>query len=138
MENYEKNLCSHNMGDWNTGDWNIISFSAGCFNTKTPKMIMFNKPCDWTLEDWHKSKARQLLSHIKRNAVKWISSYTMTDEEKAAHPTYETTGGYLKVLDSSECARLWWDDLREADRQVIFDLPNFDADIFEKCTGIRV
>ena len=31
----------------------------------------------------------------------------MTDEEKAGHPTHETTGGYLKVLDESECAQFW-------------------------------
>ena len=99
---------------------------------------MFNKHCDWTLEDWHKSKARRLLNQIQRNVVEWIFSCDMTDEEKAAHPTYETTGGYLKKLDESECARVWWDGLPEEHKQVILSLPNFDADIFEECTGIRV
>lgn len=30
------------------------------------------------------------------------------------------------------------DDKPEEDKQVILSLPNFDADIFEQCTGIRV
>jgi hypothetical protein len=62
----------------------------------------------------------------------------MTDEEKAEHPTHETTGGYLKVLDESECGQLWWDGLSEVKRAVIKALPNFDPVIFEACTGIKV
>jgi hypothetical protein len=62
----------------------------------------------------------------------------MTDEEKAEHPTHETTGGYLKVLDESECAQMWWDGLAERDRNIIRSIPNFDPDIFYECTGIKV
>jgi hypothetical protein len=62
----------------------------------------------------------------------------MTDAEKVAHPEHETTGGYLKKLDESECAQNWWDSLSERDRSVIKALPNFDAEIFKKCTGIDV
>ena len=58
MENYEKNLCSHNTGDCNTSD--------------------------------------------------------------------------LKTKQE------WWDKLLGKDKQRILSLSNFDADIFEKCTGIRV
>jgi hypothetical protein len=62
----------------------------------------------------------------------------MTDEEKAEHPTHETTGGYLKILDESECGQMWWDGLHESERNAIRLLPNFDAEIFEQCTGIKV
>lgn len=66
----------------------------------------------------------------------WLSD--MTDEEKAAHPEAETTGGYLKVLDNSECAQLWWDSLSNYDKNIIKAIPNFDEKIFEQCTGIKV
>ena len=132
------NTGNWNTGNRNTGDWNKISYSSGCFNTNEQKIIMFNKPCDWTLKDWFGCKARKLLNQIPKKVVEWIHSSDMSDEEKAAYPTHETTGGYLKILDESECAQLWWDDLCEADRQMIFDLPNFDAEIFEKCTGIKI
>lgn len=62
----------------------------------------------------------------------------MTDEEKAAHPEHETIGGYLKVLDESECGQIWWDELPEYDRAVIRELPNFDEAIFEEVTGIKI
>lgn len=64
--------------------------------------------------------------------------YRMTDEEKAAHPTYETTGGYLKVLDESECGQLWWGSLSDRRKDIIRAIPNFDSDIFFQCTGVRV
>ena len=62
----------------------------------------------------------------------------MTEEEKEANPSYKTTGGYLKVLDESSSAQTWWDGLTDADKQAIYDIPNFNAEKFEKCTGIKV
>ena len=133
-----RNTGDCNTGDCNTGDWNRSSFNAGCFNTEEQKVTMFNKPSDWTYRQWLNSDARYLLNQIPKSVVEWVCSSDMTDEEKAAHPTHETTGGYLKVLDESECGQLWWDGLNEQQREVIFSLPNFDPDIFEQCTGIKV
>ena len=127
-----------NTGDMNTGDWNKVSYSSGCFNTDEQKMIMFNKPCDWTLRDWFNCKAKRLLDQIPKKVVKWVQLSDMSDEEKIVHSTCKTTGGYLKILDESKCVQLWWNVLPEEDKQVILALPNFDADIFEECTGIRV
>ncbi len=133
-----RNTGDCNTGDWNTGDWNRSSFNAGCFNTEEQKITMFNKPSDWSYRNWLNSDARYLLNQIPKNVVEWVYSEDMTDEEKAEHPTHETTGGYLKVLDESECVQLWWDGLREQHREIISSLPNFDPDIFEQCTGIKV
>ena len=133
-----RNTGDCNTGDCNTGDWNRSSFNAGCFNTEEQKITMFNKPSDWSYRNWLNSDARYLLNQIPKNVVEWVYSEDMTDEEKAEHPTHETTGGYLKVLDESECVQLWWDGLREQHREIISSLPNFDPDIFEQCTGIKV
>ena len=129
-------LC--NTGDCNTGDWNKSSFNTGCFNTEESKIMLFNKPSDFTYRDWLNSDARYLLNQIPKDVVEWIYSSDMTEEEKAAYPTHETTGGYLKVLDESECGQLWWDSLSEHNRNIIKALPNFDTAIFEECTGIKV
>lgn len=106
--------------------------------TEEPKIMLFNKPSDWTYRDWLESEAKRLLNTIPKNVVKWICSENMTDNEKAEHPTHETTGGYLKILDESECGQIWWDGLSEYNRHIIRSLPNFDAAIFEECTGIKV
>ena len=100
--------------------------------------MLFNKPSPWSYSDWINSDARYLLNRIPKNVVEWICSVDMTDEEKAAHPSHETTGGYLKVLDESKCGQIWWDGLSEQNRNIIRELPNFDQVIFEQCTGIKM
>ena len=132
------NTGNRNTGNRNTGDWNLSSFNTGCFMTEEQKIMLFDKPTDWTYRDWINSDARYALAHIPKNVVEWVSSYDMTDEEKEKYPTYETTGGYLKVLDESESAQIWWDGLTDGSKDIIKSLPNFDAEIFRKCTGIKV
>ena len=127
-----------NSGDWNSGDWNKTSFSNGCFNTVSPKIYMFNKPTDWTFEQWFNCRARYLLNQIDDCPLEYIWFDSMTDEEKAAHPEAETTGGYLKERTTADNARKWWAGLSADDRNIIFSLPNFDAAIFKEITGIDV
>ena len=132
------NTGNWNTGDCNTGNWNKSSFNNGCFMTIEPKITMFNKPSDWTLRDWWNSKACYLLNQIPKNVVEWVYACDMTDEEKQQYPEYKTTGGYLKVLDESDCAQLWWDGLCQEYRDIILALPNFDPVIFKECTGIDI
>ena len=129
-----------NTGSWNTGDWNKSSFNNGCFMTEEPTIMMFNKPTSWTYHTWRNSHAHYYLDQIPRPryVVEWIYENDMTDEEKENHPEYKTIGGYLKVLDETECAQMWWDNANEEVKQCILDLPNFDAGIFKECTGIDV
>ena len=127
-----------NSGNWNSGDWNKTSFSNGCFNTVSPKIYMFNKPTDWTLEHWLNCRARYLLNQIDDCPLEYVWFDSMTDEEKAAHPEAKTTGGYLKERTTADNARKWWAGLSADDRNIIFSLPNFDAAIFKEITGIDV
>ena len=132
-----------NSGDWNSGnrnsgDWNKTSFSNGCFNTVSPKIYMFNKPTDWTLEHWLNCRARYLLNQINDCPLEYVWFDSMTDEEKAAHPEAKTTDGYLKERTTADNARKWWAGLSADDRNIIFSLPNFDAAIFKEITGIDV
>ena len=138
-----RNSGDWNSGDWNSGnrnsgDWNKTSFSNGCFNTVSPKIYMFNKPTDWTLEHWLNCRARYLLNQIDDCPLEYVWFDSMTDEEKAAHPEAKTTGGYLKERTTADNARKWWAGLSADDRNIIFSLPNFDAAIFKEITGIDV
>ena len=134
----DRNTGNWNTGNCNTGNWNKSSFNTGCFNTEEQKIMLFNKPSDMTYNDWLRSDARYLLNQIPKDVVEWVYEEDMTDEEKVANPTYETTGGYLKVLDESECGQLWWGSLSDRQKNIIKAIPNFDAEIFFQCTGVRV
>ena len=61
----------------------------------------------------------------------------MTDEEKKNRPEHETTGGYLKSVSFKEACALMWQNMDKGEKQSVKDLPNFDAVIFEKITGIK-
>ena len=132
------NSGNRNSGNRNSGDWNKCNFSNGCFNTVSPKIYLFNKPSEWTYGDWLNSEARYLLNQIPGDVFEYIYLSDMTDEEKAAHPEAETTGGYLKILDNSECAVIWWRGLSDRQKAVITAIPNFDKEIFKQITGIDV
>ena len=127
-----------NSGNCNSGNWNNTNFSNGCFNTVEPTIHLFNKPSSWTYRDWLNSEARYLMNQIQGDILEWVYLSDMTDEEKAAHPEAETTGGYLKELDNSECAVIWWRSLNQRQKNVIMAIPNFDKAIFKEITGIDV
>lgn len=44
--------------------------------------------------------------------------------------------GHIEKI-KDESAQILWDGLPDQDKLTIKSLPNFDADIFEQCTGIR-
>ena len=133
-----RNSGSRNSGDWNSGDWNKTCFSNGCFNTKSSKIFLFNKLSDWTYQDWLNSDAKHILMNCPSNVLAWVWNDDMIDEEKKQHPEYKVVGGYLKILDESECGQLWWNSLPERYKNIIKAIPNFDKEIFEDVTGIKI
>lgn len=127
----ECNVGICNSGIYNNGDYNNANFSNGCFNTKSSKIFMFNKPSNWTIQDWLRSKAKVLLRDVPYNVFQKIRSNT--EEEKE----YKITDDYLKELITSEYI-LWWDGLSDDEKDIIKSLPNFDPEIFKEVTGIDV
>ena len=138
-----RNTGNGNTGDWNTGngntgDWNIINYSTGLFNTQQNKIDIFDKPSNWTLEDWFESDVRSILNWNFESSV-WIYEDNMSDKEKGQNPTYKTTGGYLKVFDFKEACKNMWNVLTKNEKnRVITELPNFDKEKFELITGIKI
>jgi len=132
-----------NSGDWNSGnrnsgDWNKTCFSNGCFNTEEPKIFIFNKLSDLTYRNWLNSKARYILNQIPSNVLSWIWEDDMTDDEKEEHPEYTVTGGFLKHIEEETGRQMWWDELSTDEKDAIFNIPNFDKEIFKIITGINV
>ena len=130
-----------NSGYGNSGDWNYSSYNSGCFNTEEHKIMLFDKPSDWTYQDWLASDACRLLRRIPQYAVEWVYACDMSDQEKADHPECITTGGYLRNIsqeDRQQMAQDFWNRLSKRNQQIIKDIPNFDAEKFRLCTGIDV
>ena len=101
---------------------------------------MFNKPSEWTLRDWKTSKAREIMDNAPIDYIdlNFIDDVDMSEEEKSEHPEYTTLGGYLRKKEIKADKQRWWDELPQADKDVVMALPNFDKDAFVECTGIMV
>lgn len=139
--NYNSGDCNSgdkNNGDCNSGDWNKTCFSNGCFNTELPRIFLFNKPSDWTYQDWLDSDARYILMDCPSNILAWVRDDDMTDKEKKEHPEYSVTGGFLKNVEVEGERQEWWDSLTKEKKDIVMSLPNFDKDIFKEITGIDV
>ena len=132
------NSGNYNSGHYNSGDWNKTRFSNGCFNTESPKIFLFNKPSDWTYQDWLNSDARYILMNYPSNVLEWVWDDDMADEDKKQHPGYSTTGGFLKEIEKESTRQEWWNNLSDEDKDAVMGLPNFDKDIFKEITGIDV
>ena len=126
-----RNSGNCNSGDWNSGDWN-----SGYCNTTEPTVRLFDHQTDITFSDFRQSRAYGLLCSIPSNCLTWKYSEYMTDDEKAAHPEHETTGGFLYLKKADRQA--WWESLSDESKVAIISMPYFDADKFYKCTNIRV
>ena len=127
-------LC--NSGNRNSGDWNSGNCNSGYCNTTEPTVRLFDHQTDITFSDFKWSRAYGLLCHIPSDRLAWKYSEYMTDDEKAAHPEHETTGGFLYLEKADRQA--WWESLSDESKAAITSMPYFDADKFYKCTNIRV
>jgi hypothetical protein len=132
----DRNTGHWNTGDRNTGDFNGCDCSAGVFCTKTPKTLFFDKPSKMTLEEWRNSEAYYILLDLR--LTEWVDSDDMTDDEKKAHPTHETTGGYLKSYTYQEAWKNLWDSLTDKGKKVVQKIPNFNKDKFNQITGLGI
>ena len=127
-----------NSGYRNSGDWNKTCFSNGCFNTELPRIFLFNKPSDWTYQDWLNSEASYILMNCPTDITEWVRDDDMTDEEKKQHQEYSVTGGFLKNVEVEGERQEWWDGLTKENKDIVMSLPNFDKNIFKEITGIDV
>ena len=62
----------------------------------------------------------------------------MTDEEKKENHKSNITDGYLKTIPMKDAWKKSWDSATEEDKEKLFKLPNFDADVFKEISGIDV
>ena len=129
-----------NSGDWNSGNcnsgnWNSGNWNSGFFCTNSPKLRLFNKETDFTMEEFMKTEWYAVLTSGEFNLTKWR---VYTDEEKAQDEQKRFIGGELITIPYKEACANWWASLSEKDKAIIKTIPNFDANIFAEITGIDV
>lgn len=138
--NYNSGDCNsgnRNSGNCNSGDCNSGNYNSGFFCSSTPTVTFFNKPTNLTFDEAYDLEGIKIIRNRYHNNI-WVYSDDMSDSEKNEHPEYKTTKGYLKTLSNKAAWKEMWKRLSDAEKQSVYDLPNFDKDIFFEITGIRV
>ena len=122
-----------NSGNYNSGNYNSGNWNSGFFNSNEPNVRMFNKDTKLKKDDIN------IPSWCYFNLTVWVSHDTATEEDKEVHKKeIETCGGFLKTLEYKEAWKLAYDKTNDKEKIQLFNLPNFDVDIFKEISGIDV
>lgn len=94
-------------------------------------LMIFNQKV--TEDEYNKVKNALDVKDFKLPIAKWI------DVKEIEKPTtaQKQMGGYLKTLDYKESWKEMWSELSSEDTKFFLTLPNFNAEIFEKITGVK-
>ena len=123
-----------NSGNSNSGDFNSCDYETGFFNSNQSEIInVFNKPCKRSI--WNNSNKPDFI-YFDLNI--WISFDNMTEKEKIKYPKAFVCNGYLKTLDYKEAWQNACLNASKKEIELLKALPNFDADVFEEITGVKV
>ena len=121
-----RNSGNYNSGNWNSGDWN-----SGFFNSDEPCLRMFNKMTYCKRDDIN------IPSWCYFDLTVWVSYDTATEKEKKKYKNeIEICGGFLKTIDYKDAWRLAWNKASIKERKKLFELPNWDNEVFKEITGI--
>ena len=125
------NSGNNNSGNWNSGNWNSGNRNSGFFNSDEPYVRMFNKMTDKKEEDI------DIPSWCYFDLTEWVSHDTATEEEKQKHKVeIEVCGGFMKPINYKDAWRHAWNSASIEERKKLFELPNWDNQVFKEITGI--
>lgn len=130
------NSGEHNPGKYNSGDWNSGYYNSGRHNTGDFNSGDYNSGLrnsgDYNSGDYNSG----CFNTYQKPTISMFnkpSSWTMEDWVRS-----EARSIIIGIFMDKENKQDRWDKLDKKDKATVMSLPNFDADIFEECTGIRV
>lgn len=129
------NTGNWNTGIWNTGDFNSCNYSNGIFCTQSPKISLFNKSTDYTMEEF---KQTEWYDSLTKGVFELTKRVYYTEEEIKKDESKRNTSGRTVAIDYKEACKNWWKSLSKKDKDIIKTMPNFDNAIFEEITGIKL
>jgi len=125
------NSGDYNSGDYNSGDYNSGHGNRRFFCSGKSSDVWFNKETTETA----------VIPYVDLPVCcEWIYESNMTVEEKQQNPQHTTLGGCLrsKPMKVQEAFPIAWAKLPQKVKDQFLALPNFDAEVFFQCTGVRV
>ena len=97
-------------------------------------LMMFNKPI--TEEEYNTQIKYLNAKNFKLPVAKWVEYKDLDKDEQTT--TAKQLGGLLKTLSYENAWKEMRSEMKQEDRNFFKTLLNFDADIFEGITGIKI
>lgn len=107
-----------NSGNWNSGNYNSCGHSSGFFNSINENVYMFNKPTDMDY--------KAIFEKLCEIDIFFDVILCYSDGEEPKIRTYK------------EAWKEWYNRQESNIDEKLKQLPNFDADVFEEITGLRI
>ena len=142
----ERNSGYRNIGGYNSGERNIGYYNSGLFNycdrsngvfcnKNDDNIRIFNIPSGMSYDEFLASKYYTAIESSPFVLNEWVE---YTDEEKKESERKALDECYLKEYNYKDACKNWWNNMSEENKEIIKSIPNFDAEIFEYITGIKI
>ena len=95
--------------------------------------IIFNKKV--SVYEYNQTKKYLDAKNFKLPIAKWVKYENLSKDEQTS--IVKQLGGLLKTLNYKDAWKEMWVEMTQEDKDFFKTIPNFDADIFEKITGIK-
>ena len=127
----DQNSGDQNSGHRNSGYWNSGHRNSGYFNTDEPTVRLFNRDSGLKRSDLN-------LPFFDLPLNEWVPEERMTEQQKIDDPNFHVKRGTLITRGYKEAWLIAWNEAEQKEKDKLFNLPNFDAEIFKEITGIDV
>jgi len=136
----DRNVGDRNIGDRNIGGRNTGDCNVGYMNNTNSKVRIFWVQTD--IDFWKIKFPDYFYFDFIPTYIERVNEWNMTYEEKENNQTYKTTWWFLRVTENEKDLKSQWKKARDKasheDRMKTFDLPHFNADIFEDITWLHI
>jgi hypothetical protein len=95
--------------------------------------MIFNKKV--SEDTYNQTKEYLDAKNFKLPVAKWVEYKNLSKYEQTS--TAKQLDGLLKTLNYQDAWKEMWTEMKQEDKDFFKTIPNFDADIFEKITGIK-
>ena len=127
----DRNSGDWNSGDLNSGDWNSGYRNSGYFNSCDGSNGVFCNQEDKDIRIFNIHSGMSLRQFID-------SKYYHAMNSSAFILAEVDDKGVVKAHTFEEACAKWWENMSDKNRAIVKSIPNFDADVFEDITGIRI
>lgn len=129
------NAGNHNSGNWNTGISNTGASNSGDHNSGNLNSGNYNSG-SLNSGDWNSGDYNSGIFNSNEPKLRIFNKETYLSAYEIEYPDFVLNFELHPNKTYKESWEYFWNDRTENDIELLFNMPNFDPDIFKEITGI--